>query len=215
MLVLSFLSFALCTFAAPLIRSAAPAGVPSYVLQYAPIVYLYSAETHLPSDIGSQLTNTRPEVNFTAIENGPKPLTLDNLNALNGIGGNWSYLTSLDDVTTHPAWLNGVKPDSTGKTNGAVSSAIIVNDHGSGLVDVFYFYFYAFDYGGTYVGNVVGSHVGDWEHNMVRFKNGVPQAVWYSQHQNGEAFTYAAVDKYKGGSRVSELDPYTKHFIYR
>lgn len=40
-----------------------------------------------------------------------------------------------------------------------------------------------------------GDHVGDWEHNMVRFKNGVPQAVWYSQHAFGEAFTYSAVQK--------------------
>lgn len=30
---------------------------------------------------------------------------------------------------------------------------------------------------------------------MVRFENGTPQAVWYSQHSNGEAFTYEAVNK--------------------
>lgn len=40
-----------------------------------------------------------------------------------------------------------------------------------------------------------GNHVGDWEHNMIRFSNGVPQAVWYSQHSNGEAFTYQVVNK--------------------
>ena len=30
---------------------------------------------------------------------------------------------------------------------------------------------------------------------MIRFQDGVPQAVWYSQHNNGEAFTYEAVEK--------------------
>lgn len=40
----------------------------------------------------------------------------------------------------------------------------------------------------------------DWEHNMVRFANGTPTAVWYSQHSNGEAFTYDAVQK--SGLRV-------------
>lgn len=30
---------------------------------------------------------------------------------------------------------------------------------------------------------------------MVRFVNELPTAVWYSQHANGEAFTYAAVEK--------------------
>jgi len=30
---------------------------------------------------------------------------------------------------------------------------------------------------------------------MIRFKNGEPQAIWYSQHEYGEAFTYDAVNK--------------------
>lgn len=30
---------------------------------------------------------------------------------------------------------------------------------------------------------------------MVRFKNGEPQAVWFSQHDFGEAYTYSAVQK--------------------
>ena len=63
-------------------------------------------------------------------------------------------------------------------------------------------YFYAFDYGGNYFGFNIGDHVGDWEHNMVRFQDGEPQAIWYSQHSNGEAFTYDAVAKYNDGVRV-------------
>lgn len=30
---------------------------------------------------------------------------------------------------------------------------------------------------------------------MVRFLNGQPQAVWFSQHAYGEAFSYSAVEK--------------------
>ena len=30
---------------------------------------------------------------------------------------------------------------------------------------------------------------------MVRFKNGVPDSLWYSQHSYGQAFTYNAVEK--------------------
>ncbi|MCJ1407428.1 hypothetical protein MMC19_001499 [Ptychographa xylographoides] len=169
--------------------------IPSYVIEYAPLVWLDSTEQYNPGDIGAQLVYTRPEVNFTVIPNPPNPLTLNNLNNLNDDSSASVYLTSIDDITTNPAWLNGVKPDSTGKTEGARSCAIIVNDHGSGLVDAYYMYFYPFNLGNTVIGMVIGDHVGDWEHNMVRFQNGLPQAVWYSQHSFGEAFTYNAVQK--------------------
>jgi len=40
-----------------------------------------------------------------------------------------------------------------------------------------------------------GNHVGDWEHTMVRFINGVPQTVYYSAHASGTAYRYSAVEK--------------------
>jgi hypothetical protein len=30
---------------------------------------------------------------------------------------------------------------------------------------------------------------------MIRFDHGLPQSIWYSQHEYGEAFTYDAVQK--------------------
>ena len=30
---------------------------------------------------------------------------------------------------------------------------------------------------------------------MIRFKDGLPTAVWYSQHEYGEAYSYKAVQK--------------------
>ena len=200
--------------------------IPSYALTYAPLVYLYSGETYLPSDIGAQLVNTQPELNYTSVVGSASPLTLDNLNSsLSSYPGSSLYLTSIDDITANPTWLNGVKPDSAGKTGDAVSCAIIVNDHSSdtsSFVDVFYIYFYAFNYG-TFVAIAgedlddypIGNHVGDWEHNMIRFDStGIPQAVWYSQHDNGEAFTYDCLEKDASGIRPISYSANGSHANY-
>src|SRR5262249_47143943 len=34
------------------------------------------------------------------------------------------------------------------------------------------------------------------EHVMIRFSNGIPQHIWYSQHANGQAFAYDTVRKH-------------------
>lgn len=81
------------------------------------------------------------------------------------------------------------------KAGNTKSCAIIINDHGNGLVDVYYFYFYAYNLGALVLFQELGSHVGDWEHNMIRFQDGRPMEMWFSQHANGEAFTYEAVKK--------------------
>ncbi|OCK73401.1 hypothetical protein K432DRAFT_410727 [Lepidopterella palustris CBS 459.81] len=186
--------------------SHAPAGVPQYVLDYAPLVHLYSKELYNPANIASQLENTRPQISYKDVAVASTPLTLDNMDQLNKLGTHGGldvFLTSKVDITTNPKWLNGVIPDASGKTNGVTSCAIIVNDHGSGNVDVYYMYFYAFNWGGVVLGDQLGDHVGDWEHNMIRYKNGVPQYVWFSQHGNGEAFQYRVLKKDKDGKRVS------------
>lgn len=143
-------------------RQATPA-VPDFVTKYAPLVFLDSRDAYRPSDISAQLANTQPELNSTVIYDAPSPLTLDNLNGLNDLGGEDVYLTSKEDIEQDPAWLFGQYPDESGKTGDAITSAIIVNDHGDGMVDAFYMYFYAFNFGGIYFGFNVGNHVGDWE----------------------------------------------------
>lgn len=183
------------------------ANIPGYVTKYgqlfryieeiitkvcaAPLVYLDQNELYMPSDIQAQLNNTYPALNYTALprENVPSPLLLSDLEQLNAQGNCVRFgtcpvfLTSKDNVTTNPPWLYGVTPDSeTGETVGAKSCAIIVNDHGNGLVDAIYMYFYAFDMGPNVTGQVLGNHVGDWEHSMVRFQEGKPISVWLSQH---------------------------------
>jgi Vacuolar protein sorting-associated protein 62 len=148
--------------------------------------------------MAAQVENTHPRINLTAITDPPSPLTLHNLDDLNSYGRNGLnvFLTSDIDVTTSPTWLEGVVPDSTtGKTHNAISCAIVINDHGSGFVDAFYMYFYAFNQGNTFWFRELGDHIGDWEHNMIRFQDGEPQAIWYSQHGNGQAFKYEVVEK--------------------
>ena len=93
------------------------------------------------------------------------------------------YLTSKTNVTANPLWLYGTKPDPViHDTVGARSNVVIVNDHGGGVVDAFYMYFYAFNLGNTVSGQTLGNHVGDWEHTMIRFRDGTPTAMWFSQH---------------------------------
>ncbi|KAF2025635.1 hypothetical protein EK21DRAFT_76036 [Setomelanomma holmii] len=202
--------FLLATCIAPLARSAptmlrerqAPAGVLDYVLKYAPVVYLHSDETYFPTDLKVFLDNTTPRVNFNEVSGPSKPLTLDNVNQM----GNDVYLTSNDDVTKDPEWIKGTKPDSSGRTNNAITAAVIVNDKGNGNVDAFYMYFYAYNYGGNVLSWPAlnfGNHVGDWEHTMVRFANGKPQAIWYSQHANGQAFKWNVVEKTADGRPVA------------
>lgn len=200
--MLAFLCFcfAVCAFATHVVKRA-PEGVPDFVVKYAPIVYLHSEDPYKPSNIEAQLANTEARVDFKPVSD--QQYTPDNLADLNNLGGEKVYLTSKVKPDLNPEYLLGVLPDDDGATNGAVSSAIIVNDHGDGTVDAFYFYFYANDHGALNIGN----HVGDWEHSMIRFVNETPSALWYSQHSNGQAFKYSTVQKYQDGidnGRVSE-----------
>ncbi|KAF1913940.1 hypothetical protein BDU57DRAFT_456635 [Ampelomyces quisqualis] len=181
---------------------AAPAGVPDYVLKYAPVVYLHPDDEYMPTDIKVFLENTTPRVKFEVVPNPPKPLTLDNINQLGGD----VFLTSNSDVTQNPQWIKGTKPDKNGRTQNATTAAIIVNDKGNNTVDAFYMYFYAYNDGGKILDCDklnFGNHIGDWEHTMVRFSHGTPQAVWYAQHAHGQAFAYAAVNKTSSGRPIA------------
>lgn len=170
--------------------------IPGYVLEYAPYVYLHRDDAYFPSDMAKHLENTHPTINFTALTGGPDPLTLDNLNELNKLGGEDIFLSSIEDVTTLPKFLHGQEPNPvTYRTDNAKSCVVIVVDKGDGIIDAFYMYWYIFNDGPSALGHQVGNHLGDWEHNMVRFQNGTPTAVWYSQHEFGFAFTYSAVQK--------------------
>ncbi|EKD21190.1 uncharacterized protein L3040_000771 [Drepanopeziza brunnea f. sp. 'multigermtubi'] len=181
---------------AELAKSLDGTAIPDYVLEYAPYVFMHSEDPYNPSDMQKHIENTFPAINSTAVSDAPKPLNLDNLNDLNTLGGEKIFLTSTEGLVKYPGFLKGQSPDpKTLASTGAKSTVIIVADKGNGLVDAFYMYFYTFNDGPSALGHQVGNHLGDWEHNMVRFQNGTPTAVWYSQHEFGFAFTYSAVRK--------------------
>ncbi|KAG5998728.1 hypothetical protein E4U52_005690 [Claviceps spartinae] len=66
----------------------------------------------------------------------------------------------------------GDVPDETGRKANATACVVILVDKGQDEVDAFYFYFYS-------------------EHNMVRFHQGKPTGIYYSQHEDGAAYSWA------------------------
>lgn len=89
------------------------------------------------------------------------------------------------------------------RTKGGRSDApavLVVVDKGHGIIDAFWFYFYSFNLGNVVFNVRFGNHVGDWEHSLVRFQHGKPKAVFFSEHNFGEAYSYDAVEKI--GKRV-------------
>lgn len=171
--------------------------IPTFVLDYAPLVWLHSQDPYRPSSIGQQLVHTTPMVDWKPVQGAPSPLTLDNLDALNELGNASVYLTSSEgaDADPQPPWFTGTAPNEKGETIDTVSSCVILVDKSNGTLDAFYFYFFAYNQGNTVLDMEFGNHVGDWEHNMIRFSDGVPQMIWYSQHSRGQAFTYNAAEK--------------------
>ncbi|RKF60309.1 putative vacuolar protein sorting-associated protein TDA6 [Erysiphe neolycopersici] len=170
--------------------------IPQFVKDFAPLVFLDKNEKYYPSDIAKHIENTTPFVNKTAINPSPS-ITVENLDLLNQFNVNETkvYLTLKEPVENNPTFLLGTQPDENGKTVDATSCVVIVKDHGDGNVDAFYMYFYSFDKGNVVLSQELGNHVGDWEHTMVRFKSGSPEALWLSQHAYGQAFSYGAMKK--------------------
>ncbi|KAF2102176.1 hypothetical protein NA57DRAFT_64752 [Rhizodiscina lignyota] len=91
-------------------------------------------------------------------------------------------------------------------------AVLIVVDKGHGVVDAFWFFFYSYNLGNTVFNVRFGNHVGDWEHTMVRFYNGVPKLVFFSEHAGGEAYTYDAVERF--GKRPVAYSATGTHAMY-
>lgn len=183
--------------------------IPQYVLDHAPLVHLFSGEKFWPSDMIDHLQHVRPYLNYEPLDNSGRRYNLNDLDELNDYRRSM-YLTSDDNVEDRPEWLvseNGIpenpKSDTSKHPKGGRSNApviMIVIDKGHGIVDAFYFYFYSYNLGNKVLNVRFGNHVGDWEHNAIRFKHGKPTEVFFSQHVFGEAYEYAAVEKI--GKRV-------------
>ena len=206
--------------------------IPQYVLDYAPLVHLYSEEEFWPCDIAEHLLHVSPELDYTPIQARSLIMNLTNLNKLNEYDkARHVYLTSVDNVEERPEWLGGQKniPDefdeepstdharegsafyrwvreslrnSQGGRSDAPAVLLTVNK-GDGIVDAFWFYFYSYNLGNEVLNIRFGNHVGDWEHSLIRFQHGKPKLVYFSEHNFGDAYTYEAVEKI--GKRVSHI----------
>jgi hypothetical protein len=157
-------------------------------------------------------------------------LGLDNLEILNAFG-NEVALTSNDDVTTLPTWLSGEQPDSSGIITNATPSCVIILEKTPRDFDVFYFYFYSYDRGAN-ITQVLepldslfdlnetqrqmhyGDHVGDWENNMIRFRDGNPIGIYYSQHTDGRAYDWDDETLSKDNGRPVVYSAYGSHANY-
>jgi len=164
-------------------------------LTYAPHAFLYSGEEWWPSDITTHLAHTTPEIDFKAVG---ASATVNNLSSVSTD----AYLTSNDNVEDNPDWLVSTvnKPDSSGYSS--APATIICSDKGDIGVDCFYFYFYSYNHGPSVFGTPYGNHVGDWEHTMVRFVDGVPEYLYLSAHGAGFAFNYTIVPTTDGRPNV-------------
>lgn len=194
--------------------------IPQYVLDYAPLVHLYSGEQFWPSDIAEHLSHVTPNLNYTPIQATSINPNLTNLDHLNEYSrGRYIYLKSDDNVEERPDWLVSKKniPNASYHENASVfkesytnerqsgrsdaPAVLIVVNKGRGIVDAFWFYFYSYNLGNIVLNVRFGNHVGDWEHSLVRFQNGRPKIVFFSEHNFGSAYSYSAVEKI--GQRVS------------
>ena len=201
--------------------------IPQYVLDYAPLVHLYSEEQFWPCDIKEHLFHVTPELNYTPIQGLP-PLNLTNLDQLNQFEqGRHVFLTSNDNVEDRPDWLSGqinipddytddAIPDSSKsqrtmdnspkQRHGGHSDApavLLTVDKGDGIVDAFWFFFYSYNLGNLVFNIRFGNHVGDWEHTLIRFEHGKPKIVFVSEHFFGSAYSYSAIEKI--ANRVSMI----------
>lgn len=87
----------------------------------------------------------------------------------------------------------GHKPDPSGYS--AAPATLVLVDKGEGILDAFWFFFYSYNLGQTVLTMRFGNHVADWEHCMVRFKDGVPQGMYLSEHEGGQAYAWEAMER--------------------
>ncbi|KAG8416405.1 hypothetical protein J3459_007559 [Metarhizium acridum] len=202
--------------------------VPDYVKRYAPLVWLHSEDPFRPADLLQHIRHTTPTANQKPISDLPD-LDLDNLALLNNVSSGQVALTSNDDVTALPDWLFGQLPDESGRIVNATPCVVILVEQSPRDVDAFFFYFYSYDRGAnitqvleplnrlikdTEHGMHFGDHVGDWEHNMVRFRDGKPNGIYYSQHSGGAAYAWDHADLSMKDGRPLVFSAYGSHANY-
>ncbi|CAH7678547.1 hypothetical protein PPACK8108_LOCUS13070 [Phakopsora pachyrhizi] len=188
--------------------------VPRYVLDHAPLVHLNSNEKFWPSKLEKHLKNCliyydRPiETEDHDDDEGDLFSVLTESNEINCKG---TFLTSLKDVRPSPEkhpWIVSLegKPDPKTLRSDHSPAILILVDKSKitgveGTLDAFWFFFYSFNLGPKVAGFHFGNHIADWEHCMIRFLNGKPQAVHLSSHADGFSYKFDCLEKFKEDSK--------------
>lgn len=171
--------------------------IPSYVVDHSPWTYLYSEERYLPGSIEDYLSNFMMS---TKTRNVTAPISPSNLTS---IARSWDtsrnkYLTCREQWHNDPEWLRGRSPRAEDGWVDAPATLIVV-EKPNGVTDAFWFYFYPFNLGPFVMGRgPFGNHLGDWEHSLIRFKDGKPILVWMSAHGGGTAYAWDALEQHWG-----------------
>lgn len=105
---------------------------------------------------------------------------------------------------------DGDMPSAGGRSDAPV--VMVVVDKGNDVVDAFWFYFYSYNLGNIVFNIRFGDHVGDWEHTCIRFYKGKPKAIFLSEHDNGAAYAWEAVEKI--GNRPVTYSATGTHAMY-
>lgn len=144
------------------------------LLQYAPRVWLHSAEEYFPSSVEFAFPSmTRfigPDGNYWV--RSTVPLTSPSDDSLP------FFLGDLDEAPVYAYYA----------------------DKGGDVVDLVYFFYYPYNRGKEVVDTIWGNHVGDWEHITVRLTRGADQVltpvqVYLSAHSFGGAYDWADVER--------------------
>jgi hypothetical protein len=182
--------------------------VPQFITDFAPVVHLWSEERYLPYSIEKYVQHfTLNDTDGNNLVKGQR-LRIQDLQDFvanaTGIQGPSRpqqtdlFLTALDEFARDPEWVRGnhnLPEIESGHIRDAPAVLICV-DKGDGAIDAFWFYFYSYNEG-PYVmgGGPYGNHLGDWEHSLVRFRDGQPELVWMSAHGGGAAYEFDVMEK--------------------
>jgi hypothetical protein len=132
-------------------------------------------------------------------DDGPGPESATNWQSSHSVDPNSSILPPLLGHEQAQELRKRGSPVSAGGRSDAPVVMVVV-DKGEGIVDAFWFYFYSYNLGNKVFNIRFGNHVGDWEHTAIRFYNGKPKAIFFSEHNAGAAYSWDAVEKI--GERV-------------
>ncbi len=82
------------------------------------------------------------------------------------------------------------------RSNAPAYLVLVEHPEQGDVVHAFWFFFYSFNLGNSVFGVGFGDHVGDWEHSVVRFRDGKPESMFVSEHTFGQSYKFSAMEKY-------------------